>query len=777
MQWYLESLMANMQQWLEKLNKEQREAVLENERPLLVLAGAGSGKTRVITTKIAYCIKELDYKPWNILAVTFTNKAAREMKDRVLDMLPEEDPNSFNIRTFHSFGVWLLRRFNDEAGLQPGFTIYDDSDSLSLLKTKYSSMTKKELKPIMKSILKAKDMGLNPFSPNLSLLSPEPNFPRYFENYESALKEVGNVDFADLITIPTRLLDENIMIRDFVQRRFKVILVDEYQDSNVAQFEMLKRLVGPDTFIRVVGDDDQSIYRFRGAEIKNILSFPKVFPNSKSIVLGQNYRSTKNILSLATSVISHNTNRHPKALRTDNPIGSKPQLYYVDDEVNEAYTVYSLLKRNSNFDNSAILYRTNAQSSAFETLFTKRHIPYKIVGALKFYDREEVKDALGLLQLFVNSRDIVNFRRMINKPTRGIGPTSIAKIESFLPEAKGDVFDAIKIAVENKVLSAKSTNSAAKFIQTMERSYQMIEEGLLGEGVKFLLDEMGLVNYYMVEDSKNHTFKVENLNQLVNAISEYASSTDGLLAFLEEVTLDRSKLGIEDPTKDDGVTLITMHNTKGLEFDDVYVVGLEETLFPSAMNSDNDDGIEEERRLFYVAATRARENLYLFSAKSRRVWGRMEYDRKPSRFLDEIDAKEIEVIGSRPRAYSAWDEKANKYLNKGDYGLLDEKRKTHAPRHGVAHERTESNIYKNTNNFPQDASSLIHKGFNTKFEFEKKDDGFASYAVDDKVNNVEKGNGTVISCVSSRDREVIEVKYDSGKVAKYISKYAKLTKL
>ncbi|MGH4037683.1 MAG: ATP-dependent helicase [Sphaerochaeta sp.] len=770
--------MANMEDWLSKLNKEQKEAVLENEHPLLVLAGAGSGKTRVITTKIAYCIKELDYNPWNILAVTFTNKAAKEMKERVLEMLPEEDPNSFNIRTFHSFGVWLLRRFSSEAGLQPGFTIYDDSDSLSLLKTRYSSMTAKELRPIMKSILKAKDMGLTPYSAKLSEVSNEPNFARFYEVYENALREVGNVDFADLITIPTRLMDENKEVRDFVQRRFKVILVDEYQDSNVAQFEMLKRLVGPDTFISVVGDDDQSIYRFRGAEIQNILSFPKVFKDTKSIVLGQNYRSTKNILNLATSVIAHNTNRHPKVLRTDNQIGSRPQLYYVDDEMDEASTVYSLLVRANNFNNSAILYRTNAQSSAFETLLTKRHIPYKIVGALKFYDREEVKDALALLQLFVNSRDIVNFRRMINKPARGIGPTSIKKIEQFLPDTKGDVFEAIDIAIESKVLSAKCSTNAKQFVTTMKESYSMIEDGSLGDGVKYLLDKMGLITYYMNEDAKNHTFKVDNLNQLVNAISEYQSSTAGLLAFLEEVTLDRTTIGTEDPAQGEGVTLITMHNTKGLEFEDVYIVGLEESLFPSGMNSDDDDGIEEERRLFYVAATRARENLYMFCAKSRRVWGRMEYDRVPSRFIDEINARDIEVIGSRPRTPTAnsWDAKANKYLNRGQYGLLDEKRKTHAPRHGVHHERSTPNIYKNTNNFPQDASSLIHKGFK-KFEFEKKEAGNDSYSVGDRVNNKEKGNGTVISSVDNRGREVITVEYDSGKIAKYISKFAKLTKL
>lgn len=769
--------MANMQQWLEKLNKEQLEAVLENEHPLLILAGAGSGKTRVIITKIAYFIKELNFNPWNILAVTFTNKAAREMRERIQDMLPEENSNSFNIRTFHSFGAWLLRRFYEEAGLQPGFTIYDDSDSLSLLKTKYPSVDKKDLKPIMKSILKAKDMGLNPSSPKLSTLSTEPYFDRYFENYEKALKEVGNVDFADLITLTTKLLDENKLVRDFAHRRFKVILVDEYQDSNLAQFEMLRKLVGPDTFISVVGDDDQSIYRFRGAEVKNILSFPSVFPGSKSIVLGKNYRSTKNILSLASSVISNNTQRYSKALSTDNPIGSKPQLYYVDDEVAEAYKVYTLLKRNNNFNNSAILYRTNAQSGAFETLFAKRHIPYKIIGALKFYDREEVKDALALLQLFVNSRDIVNFKRMINKPTRGIGPASIEKIESFLPEAKGDVFEAINLAISRKALSTRCRNSAEKFVKIMEHSFSMINDGNLVDGVKFMLEEMGLINYYKKEDSKNGTFKIDNLNQLVNSISEFSSSIEGLLAFLEDITLDRTKIGNNDPANDEGVTLITMHNTKGLEFEDVYVVGLEETLFPSSMNSDDEDGIEEERRLFYVAATRAKDNLYLFSAKSRRVWGRMEYDRSPSRFIDEIDSKYLEVIGSRPRSYSSWDERANKYLNRGNYGLLDEKRKTHAPRNGIAHERNYSNVYQSSDNYPKPASSLIHKGFKKKFEFEKKEGDSISYSKGDRVNNTEKGNGTVVKCVVSRDREVIEVQYDSGKVARYISKYAKLTKL
>lgn len=763
--------MADMNSWLEKLNKEQKEAVLENSHPLLVLAGAGSGKTRVITTKIAYCINELGIRPWNILAVTFTNKAAAEMKERVLDMLPNEDPLSFNIRTFHSFGVWLLRRFYEEAGLQQSFTIYDDSDSLSLLRSIYPSRTRKELSPIMKSISKAKDMGLTPFSPDLDKLNTDPLFRRYFENYEKALRSVGNVDFADLISLPTKLLTENAEILSFVHRRFKVILVDEYQDSNIAQFELLKKLTGPSTFICVVGDDDQSIYRFRGAEVKNILSFPKIFPGTKQVVLSQNYRSTKNILDLASTVIANNTFRHKKILKTENPNGSKPKLYYVNDENDEALQVLSFLRKEKNLNDSAILYRTNAQSMPFETLLIKRKIPYKIVGALKFFEREEIKDALALLQLFMNSRDIVNFRRMINKPARGIGPTSVNKIEQFLPEVNGDIFEAIEKACDSNVLTARCKNSAKSFVDLMLKSFDKIKNGNLSEGVNFLLSESGLIDYYKQEDLKNKTFKSDNLNSLVNEISNYESSMEGLSRFLEEITLDRTKIGTNDPSEEDGVTLITAHNTKGLEFKNIFLVGLEEGLFPSSMSSEEEDGIEEERRLFYVAVTRAKENLYLFSACARRVWGRMEYDRKPSRFLDEIKDEQIEVIGNRP---VSWSDKADKYLNnKGNWGLLDEKRFTHAPRHGSFEGRSKAI---DSFPFPEEASSLIHSGFkDNKFKFENKND--QSFKVGERVRNDSYGDGTIQTSTKSNDREVITVKFDNGKVAKYISKYAKLKKI
>lgn len=753
--------MNNLHLWIDKLNKEQKEAVLENSYPLLVLAGAGSGKTRVITTKIAYCVEELNINPWNILAVTFTNKAANEMKERVLDMLPFHEKSEFNIRTFHSFGVWLLRRFYQEANLAQSFTIYDDNDSLSLLKSIYPGLQKNELTPIYKKISRAKDMGLTPRD-DLSLISGDASFKRAFLEYENELRRVGNVDFADLISIPTRLLDENSHILNFVRNRFKVILVDEYQDSNIAQFNLIYKMVGPNTQICVVGDDDQSIYKFRGAEIKNILSFPQVFSNTKTITLNENYRSTVSILNVASSVIKNNKARHQKNLFTNNFKGEKPIIYYVSDEKEEAEKVIQLIQRKRNYNNSAILYRTNAQSQTFETLMRRKSIPYRVIGALKFYDREEVKDALALLQLFFNSRDRVNFKRMINKPPRGIGKTSVEKIETLLPNTKGDVFEAINLACEKDLLSKRCCNSAKLFISQMEKAFDIIKGGQLSYGVKTLLEDVGLIDYYKKQDASNNTFKLDNLDSLISSLESYPSSMEGLQQFLEEVTLDRSKLGA-DYVEEEGVVLITMHNTKGLEFEDVYVVGLEEGLFPSKKSCEEDSEVEEERRLFYVSVTRAKNTLSFFSASSRRTWGQIDFNRTPSRFLSEIEEDLVKVVGKKP------------YVLQDDFNIfnssaLDLKRK--------------ANKNSTYSSFSSDNSNLIHKGFSSnskKFKFEKEDDSIESdvsfYKVGDRVQSEERGRGWVISCIIKNDREIISVKFDNGVEAKFISKYAKLEKI
>jgi DNA helicase-2/ATP-dependent DNA helicase PcrA len=765
--------MADIGRLMDQLNDRQREAVLENEHPLLVLAGAGSGKTRVITTKIAYCIEELGIAPYRILAVTFTNKASKEMRERVQEMLPGTDyAQDCNIRTFHAFGAWLLRRFGSEIGLDSNFTIYDDDDSLSLLASCFPNHKKKELQPVMRQISFAKDRGLG-WQDDLSLFKADSSFPRMFEAYERKLRSVGNVDFADLIGRSIELLDASERVRSWVHSRFQVILVDEYQDSNVAQFELLRHLVGPSCFVCVVGDDDQSIYRFRGAEVKNILSFPEVYPGTKVIKLEQNYRSTQRILAVANTVIGNNKGRHEKKLWTANAEGKKPNLLYVQDETDEAQRVGNILRADRSFDNSAVLYRTNAQSVAFETVFRRMFIPYKVVGALQFYDREEVKDALALLFLLMNRKDEVNFKRMINKPPRGIGEGGLEKILAFLPEAGGDLFLALEKAIGSGVLSSRAKAGAQSFFSMFGEAERLLESEELVGCVNYLIKESGLLEHYRKIDSQNSTGKVDNLEALVNALASYDSSRDGLALFLEQLCLDPTTLGKEDPRDKPGVTLITMHNTKGLEFDRVFVAGLEDELFPGRAG-ENDDDIEEERRIFYVAVTRARKELYLLSAKARRIWGKTSFQH-PSRFLDEIGPDLIAVQGKRPGTMgNGWDADEGYH----GFGRLGERRARSSSYGDGSRPRRE---YRS----PDQGSggTLIHKGFGPKakvFEMKKEHeqtDGKSLFPLGQRVYSDQYGEGEVVKLKKSGDREVIDVLFSGGRKATFISKFAALEKI
>ncbi|WP_320129461.1 UvrD-helicase domain-containing protein [uncultured Sphaerochaeta sp.] len=765
--------MAEIEKLLAQLNEHQQEAVLENSAPLLVLAGAGSGKTRVITTKIAYCIEKLGIPPYKILAVTFTNKASKEMRERVESMLPDKDfAKDCNIRTFHAFGAWLLRRFGTEIGLDSNFTIYDDDDSLSLLASCYPSHKKKELQPVMKRISFAKDRGLGCHD-NLSSLKMDSTFPRMFEAYEDKLHKVGNVDFADLITRSIELLDARPDVQQWVHNRFRVVLVDEYQDSNIAQFELLRRLVGPACFICVVGDDDQSIYRFRGAEVQNILSFPEVYPGTKVVKLEQNYRSTQNILSVANTVIKHNKGRHQKKLWTANDQGSKPNLLYVQDETDEAQRVGNVLMRDRNYDGSAILYRTNAQSVAFETTFKRMHIPYKVVGALQFYDREEVKDVLALLFLLMNNRDEVNFKRMVNKPPRGIGDGGVEKILSFLGESEGDLFITLQKAVDSNILSGKAQGGAQAFLSLFKEANRLLDSEELVECANFMIRESGLFEYYKKIDNQNSTGKVDNLEALVNALASYDSSRDGLALFLEQLCLDPTTLGKEDPRDKPGVTLITMHNTKGLEFDRVFIAGLEDELFPGKA-SESDDDIEEERRIFYVAVTRARKELYLLCAKARRIWGKTSFQH-PSRFIDEIDPSLLSVQGMKPGTLgNGWETGGYQGL-----GLLEERR-ARSNTYGDGSKPRREGI---ASHIPSSSSNLIHQGFGDKlktFEMKKNHEetnGESLFPLGQRVFSDLYGEGEVITLKKSGDREVIDVRFSGGRKATFISKFAALEKI
>lgn len=695
----------NADSWLSVLNPEQLAAVTHEGSPLLILAGAGSGKTRVITTKIAWLIRERGVDSESILAVTFTNKAAREMAERATRM--ESRAERSVLRTFHSFGAWLLRRNAALAGLDSNFTIYDDDDGITLLSKAMPALTRQQISSLVHKISRAKDYCYGPDHPLLAEIDPDPEFADAYRMYEKRLRETGNLDFGDLILLPVKLLRENPEVRDRIVRRFSVVMVDEYQDSNVAQFELLKAITGSGTYLCVVGDDDQSIYRFRGAEVRNILTFEESFPGTQIIRLERNYRSIAPILAVAGEVVSHNEGRLGKTLLAERGDGKKPTLVFLANQDEEAAFCSELIqnarKKGVPYADWAILYRMNAQSLGFETEFLHRKIPYRVVGSLKFYEREEIKDALSFLALVSNGRDEVAFRRIVNKPTRGLGEVTQDKI---VDEARRIIFDNAGandgildfdektdlIGASRRLLETlpkKARSGLSEFIHIVDTLRAMIEEAPTAEAlaadaldavadgetgaapdatavpdaapakkrrkktpiglaafVDRLIESSGLLAYHQGQDEISGTQRVANLQELVNAASLYTADRAGLTEFLEHVELDRSMANEEE--NPDSVTLITVHNTKGLEFRRVVVTGLESGVFPR--EDKRGDDLEEERRLMYVGCTRAMDELYLTSCAQRRLYGRTAF-MEPSLFLSEMDPKNLEVLGRTPRLF------------------------------------------------------------------------------------------------------------------------------
>jgi DNA helicase-2/ATP-dependent DNA helicase PcrA len=678
-------------QYLEILNPEQREAVLHTGRPLLILAGAGSGKTRVITTKIAYLIREKGLDPRSILAVTFTNKAAREMAERARRI--EERAGDAMLRTFHSFGAWFLRRNGNLCGLDSGFVIYDGDDTMSLLATIMEGTPRAEVKTAANSIARAKDYFLSPDDPELDLIDYRKSFRGIYKKYEERLAKIGNVDFGDLIKKPVEILRNEPEVARRFRDRFKVILVDEYQDANIAQSQLLKELYGSDTYLCVVGDDDQSIYRFRGAEVKNILQFPDRYDNTDIIRLERNYRSTTPILNTAASVVDHNRGRLGKKLKSERGGGKTPVLAFLPDQDSEAEYCAELIKKGASapkaapYSDWAVVYRTNAQSLGFETEFLRRKIPYRVVGSLKFYEREEVKDTLALLSFLVNPRDEVAFRRMVNKPSRGVGLATVDRIVEEAAKKKHNGNLALGARSLAPQLSTKARAGIAAFTKAIEagraalpsnqRNYDDDEQetsgpaagnplaanagnnftpptaGGLRAGVGLsacvinLVNESGIAEYHLTRDEITGNQRLGNLQEVANAASLYQATEAGLLEFLEHIELDRS---IEEASGggENAVTLITLHNTKGLEFRRVIMTGVEQGIFPREDKSGED--LEEERRLFYVGATRAMDELYLCSCAYRRMFGRTMH-MEPSIFLSEVDQKGLRIIGSKPPGF------------------------------------------------------------------------------------------------------------------------------
>lgn len=682
--------------YLSILNPEQREAVCHTGSPLLILAGAGSGKTRVITTKIAWLIAEKGIPPESILAVTFTNKAAREMSERARSL--NDRAGRSVIRTFHSFGAWMLRRYAQWAGLSQNFTIYDDADAVTLLMKAVPALNKQEAQGFMRKIARAKDYCFTPDSSALIEIDPTPEFADIYRTYQQRLKETGNVDFGDLIMLPVKLIEEHTAIARQLHTRFKVILVDEYQDSNVAQFQLLRALTGEDAYVCVVGDDDQSIYRFRGAEVQNILTFDRQFAHTKIIRLVRNYRSYEPILRVAGCIVSHNEGRLGKTLVAERGDGQKPCIYYLPSQDAEAELCVTLIKKaietGGSYSDWAVLYRVNAQSLNFETTFLHEKIPHKVVGTLKFYEREEIKDALSLLALIANGRDEIAFRRMVNKPTRGIGEVTQNKLIAYIRATLADLEEKDEVHTTQRIVgdsaAAEQTNDSQNRLQDdyltillnnqahlpiskkagtalqdfvrplyslrllLARADTIVDNGTTGnfdrtallQGeqlaafVLTVIEQTGLGEFHRKQDEIMSTQKTANLQELANAAALYPCTVEGLTDFLEHIELDRSLA--ETDESDDAVQLITIHNTKGLEFRKVIITGLENGIFPR--NDANNEEIEEERRLMYVACTRAQDALYMTCCAARRMYGRLSF-MEPSLFLTEIDSDLVESAG------------------------------------------------------------------------------------------------------------------------------------
>ena len=670
----------NSDEFLSVLNQQQKEAVVHEGSPLLILAGAGSGKTRVITTKIAWLISELNFSPSSILAVTFTKKAANEMKERAVALEPRSAYSQ--IRTFHSFGAYFLRMYAADAGigLESNFTVYDDDDMVTLITKAMPSLTKKDASHSAHLISLAKDYCLKPDSLELETIDDDPNFPEVYEAYEKRLRSTGNVDFGDLIMLPYLILRNNELIRKSIHHRYRVIMVDEYQDSNVAQFKLLQELSGygsdseQKAYVCVVGDDDQSIYKFRGAEVQNILNFKNYFDGTKIVRLETNYRSTSEILDCAASVVKNNEGRLGKELVAARGKGKKPTLVFLPTQDDETEFCYSLIEQAHDagvpYSDWAILYRTNAQSLGFETEFLHRKIPYQVVGSLKFYEREEVKDSIAWLSFVLNPRDEISFRRIVNKPVRGIGNKTqdsivdagqgrslieaIAQVKLSKKAKEGtDSFAALvqkfSAMLPDVPVSSEAQSLAEEAIQGEKKEDK--DEPKLAEFVQAVIEESGLKEFHKEQDEVTGSQKVSNLEELVNSAVLYPCTKQGLTDFLDHINLDRTLDAAEEDEGDsDKVTLITLHNTKGLEFPRVIITGLESGIFPRDGKSESE--LEEERRLFYVGITRAKDELYFTNCGIRRLYGRTN-SMMPSPFLGELGENNVRVLGQKPASFSA----------------------------------------------------------------------------------------------------------------------------
>ena len=755
-----------MSELLSSLNEQQLYAVTNTEGPMLILAGAGSGKTKTIIHKIAYIIEQKKAMPYEILALTFTNKAAGEMKDRISKM-GIENANSIWMSTFHSLGARLLRQHASLIGYTPDFVIYDEDDKKKLIKEclKELDCANSDIN-FGKYISKAKENRISPLEFEQREISPRINvrqIAQVYALYEHKLRDYNAMDFNDLLSNLLLLFEERQDVLNYYQQKFKYILVDEYQDTNHVQYLLTSMLAKGYNNICVCGDDDQSIYAFRGADIKNILGFEKDFPSVKIVRLEQNYRSTKNIINASNDVISNNTQRKGKTLFTQNIEGEKIIFRHCYDGREEArYISQEILKQNEEgirYSDMAILYRTNAQSRLFEEMLLSSLIPYKLIGGIKFYEREEIKDILAYLKLAANPHDNISFMRIINVPKRSLGNKTLQNIAEFADFKSCSMLQAASYYNEIPTLSPKAKKGVEEFYSIIESIQEEIKENLnIGSISKKLIDDL---NYFEYLNTKPDTSeqKTENINELIASMyeSEKNSEEVGLSAYLQHVSL----ISAVDESSEikEGVSLMTIHNAKGLEFDTVFLAGLEEGIFPH-FGSIMENNSEEERRLCYVGMTRAKRVLCLTAAKERMVRGRFD-SLMLSRFIFEIDKKYFDELGQKTlyaiekkNTMNAIDHEGITY---GIEGFSYDKPNEHSQ---LAYTQSNLASYKESNEIQKKSGSQIEQ-----------------LKPGDKIKHELFGIGTIISVKGHGEEQVLQVAFIQMGIKNLIKEYAPISKI
>ena len=755
-----------MSQVIDILNERQREAALTIDGPLLILAGAGSGKTRVLTNRAAYLISECNVKPWNILAITFTNKAAGEMRERI-DALVDEFSESIWVATFHATCVRILRRHIDRLGYDPGFTIYDTDDSVTVMKDvcKRLNVDTKQYphKALLGTISKAKNEMLSP----KDYLAEEPwdygrqQFCRIYAEYEKTLQKNNALDFDDLLLKTVELFKTQPAILESYQDKFLYIMVDEYQDTNTVQFALIRLLAEKHRNICVVGDDDQSIYKFRGANIRNILDFEKVYPDAKVVKLEQNYRSTQTILDVANSVISKNASRKDKALWTDKGDGSRVHFRQFETAYDEAAFIADDIAGKHRagkvrYQDCAVLYRTNAQARLLEEKMIFNNIPYDVVGGVNFYSRREIKDLLAYLKTIDNAKDDLAVRRIINVPKRGIGATTLARVQDYAIAHDLSFYETLKIADQIPQI-AKAAGKIRPFVEMIQVFRSKAEYLSLEELISDILKTTEFIERMEAADEIEAQTRIDNIDEFINKVIAYEEEQEDatLAQFLEEVALV-ADIDNVDPDADH-VMLMTLHAAKGLEFPHVYLAGMEDGLFPGYMSISSDDPmeVEEERRLCYVGITRAMEDLTLTYARSRMLHGQTQYN-AVSRFVKEIDPALLD--GSVPTSKVRMTDIPSESLS--GYGMQMARSKPYAT----------GPMARNADKKPFIAT--MTKGSALLGQKEPLD-----YGVGDTVSHVKFGTGIVEEIVDGgRDYEV-SVRFEKYGVKRMFAAFAKLKKL